>query len=280
MGFLKGLAISLLSFLLFLSLSIFGLVLMLNQTILNPNFIVTELNKLDVSALAEEFLSEQIPQEVISDTIADLEPWIKEQAGILTYSTYDYITGKSQSLSVAISLEPLKDNLWQAFLESPPPELAAVPQAELEQYFDESYEQLGIPDMFDESFFPTEVQMAMGQARQYVGYFQLGYKLLIVFIVLLIAGIILINRQVRSATRGLGIVFLSFGALEYAGIFIVNRLLGTQLMQLDLPPSLQAWLPQFLGDLLAPLGIFSIGVAVAGVVLIVVSIIYKRKPAV
>jgi len=61
MGFLKGLAVALLSFLLFLSLSIFGLVLMLNQTILNPDFIVDQVNKVDLATFAGEFLSEQMP---------------------------------------------------------------------------------------------------------------------------------------------------------------------------------------------------------------------------
>ena len=51
MQFLKSLAISLLSFLLFLSLSIFGLAFMLSQTILNPDFVVAELNQLDISSL-------------------------------------------------------------------------------------------------------------------------------------------------------------------------------------------------------------------------------------
>ena len=62
MKLLKGLAIGLLSFLLFLSLTIFGILFLLNQTILNPGFVAAEINKLDVPLLAEELLSEQIPE--------------------------------------------------------------------------------------------------------------------------------------------------------------------------------------------------------------------------
>ena len=85
MIFLKGLAISLLSFLLFLSLSIFGTVFMLNNTFLKPDFVTTELNRLDVSSLVGEFLITEpsseapFPAEVISKTITDLEPLVKEQ---------------------------------------------------------------------------------------------------------------------------------------------------------------------------------------------------------
>lgn len=297
MGCLKSFAVGILSFLLFLSLSLFGLVLMLSQTILNPDFVVSQVNKLDVSALAEEFLSEQvgeqIPQEgefmaeVINDTITDLEPWIKEQVGTLTYPAYDYITGKSPSLSVVISLEPvkdsLKDNLRQAVLQSPPPELAGIPQAQFEQYFDEYYQEFttDIPDTFefDESSFPTEVQSTIGQVRQIIDYVQLGYKALIVVMVLLILCIILINWNVKRTTRSLGTTSLTYGILGYAGVFAAKYLSGTQLAQFDVPPSLQAWLPQFIADLLSPWEMFSIGLAVAGVVLIIVSFVYKQQAA-
>ena len=293
MRFLKGLGVSVLSFLLFLSLSIFGLVLMLNQTILNPDFVVSEVDKLDLAPLVQELVSQQFPKEAkfmaqgLGDTIADLKPWIKEQVSALTYSGYDYLRGRSQRLSVVIPLEPvknsLKDNLRQVILASPPPELAGASRAQIEQYFNEFYQQFtkNIPATFEvnESSFPTEVQTTLRQARQAISYVELSYKVLIGFMLLLVLGIILINRQVRSTSRGLGINFLSIGVLEYASIFIFNRLLGPQLTQLNLPSSVQAWLPQFLGDLLAPLEMFSIGLAVAGVALIIVSVIYKREPS-
>ena len=136
MKFLKGLALAILSFLLFLSLAVFGLVLTLNQTALNPDFVVSQVNRLDIPSLAGEMLSEEITQEqeflveVVNDTIAEQELWIKQQVSAGIYSFYDYIEGRSESLSLVISLEPVKesfrDNLWQAVSESPPPELAGL----------------------------------------------------------------------------------------------------------------------------------------------------------
>ena len=67
MKILKGLALGLLSFLLFLSLSLFGVLLMLNLTILNPDFVISELNRLDTSAIAEEFLSQQSGEGIFQD---------------------------------------------------------------------------------------------------------------------------------------------------------------------------------------------------------------------
>jgi len=294
MKFLKVLAISLLSLLLFLSLSVFGLALTLNYTILNPDFVISELDRLDISSLTKDWLNQQIPQdepyiaEVVDNTITDLEPWIRDQTRTSIYSTYDYLLGKSESLSLIISLEPvkdsLKDNLREAILKSPPPELAGATPATVELYINEAYQYIDelIPLRFEfnESSLGPEVLAQLEQARQYIGYFQLGYKLLIGFILLLILGIILINREVRGATRKLGIIFTTYGAFEYLGIFIIKNLAGTQLTKLDVPAQLQTLLPQLLSDFLAPLEIFSICIMVAGVALIIVSFVYKpRQPS-
>ena len=294
MKFLKGLALAILGFLLFLSLSVFGLALMLNQTILNPGFVASEVNKLDISSLTEEFLIEQIPQggeaymvEAVNDTIADLEPWIKEQVSTVIYSGYDYLEGRSQSLSLAISLEPMKDslrgNLREAMLQSLPPELAGLPPAEIEQYFNEFYQQIdeGIPSTFelDEALLGAEVLAQLELVRQFIGYFHIAFNALIGLILLLILLIILINRQVRGSTRGLGATFLSFGALSYVGILAAKNIAGTQLTQLDIPAYLQTWMPQLVKDTLAPLEMYSIGLAAAGVVLLIVSFVYKRHEA-
>jgi len=294
MKFLKGLALTLLGFLLFLSLSVFGLALTLNYTVLNPDFVVSELDRLDISSLARGLLSQQIPQSgqfmagAIDSAITDLEPWIKEQANTVIHSGYDYLKGKSQNLNLVISLEPakekLKESLRKAILQSPPPELQRLPPAEQERYFTEFYQSFAreIPSKFEfnESSLSLEVKTGLEQAKQYIGYFQLGYKALIGFMLFLILCIILIHRQVKGATRSLGSTFLTYGVLEYAGIFAAKYFAGTQLGQLQIPAPLQTWLPQFLSDFLAPLEMFSLSLLIAGVVLIIVSFVYKpRQPS-
>ncbi len=159
----------------------------LYDTIHIPDLIVSLLDELDISTLAEGFLSEEftedIPEdvaflipymdEVVAETVAELEPWIKEQVRVAIYPIYDYLLGESQSLNVVIPAdivkETIRDNLWQAFLESSPenirdilretfiespspelraimweffleslpPQLAGLPTAELELYFNE-----------------------------------------------------------------------------------------------------------------------------------------------
>lgn len=295
MKFLKGLVLTLLSFLLFLSLSIFGFVFTLNNTILNPDFVVSELDKLDITSLVRDLVSEQIATqippglefmaEVIDDTIADLDPWIKEQTRNAIYSGYDYFLGKSQSLNLVISLEPVKeklrDNAWAALLKSPPPELAMLPQTMWEQYFNQFYEEFAgqIPSTFEFNQEPLspEVSAQLEQVREAISYTQQGYNVLIGFIALLVLGIILLNRQVRGTTRKLGTIFLTYGASQYAGIFVAKHFAGPQLAQLPIPSQLQAWLPQLVNDFLAPLEMFSLGLLIGGVVLLIVSFVYKPR---
>ena len=297
MNVLKGLALGLLIFLLVLSLSIFGVAFTLNQTILNPDFAAAEINRVDVSSLAEELISEQISEhvpieeelvaEVLDDIITDLEPWIQEQVTDIADAAYDYLTGSSQSLSVVISLEPVKESLRdnleevEVILQLLPPELTGASPAEIELYLNSIYSQIDelLPSTYEftESLLPPDVLAIVEQARQVISYFQLAYKILIGFMLLLIAGIILIDRQIRSTSRKLGAIFLPEGILMLVGVFVAKYLAGTQIAQFDIPPYLEEWLPQLVSDFVAPLLMLGIGLSVAGVVLLTVSFVYKRQ---
>jgi len=125
-----------------------------------------------------------------------------------------------------------------------------------------------------------EVRAQLEQAREITGYVQLGYKALIGLILLLVGLIILINREVRSSTRSLGTTFLISGASGYAGAIIAPNLVQPQLAQLGLPAQIQGWLPQLISDFVTPLQMLGIGLVAGGVVLIIVSFVYKsRQPS-
>jgi hypothetical protein len=295
MKFLKGFALFILGSLLYLSLSFFGIAFMLHQTILNPDFIVSQVERLDIPSLTEDILSQQVPSgeeelmgQVMSDTIADLEPWLKEQTGDAVNAFYDYLEGKSQHLSLVVPLEPVKEKLREnmrgAFLQSPPAELAGLPPTELEPYFDAYYQQISqeIPSTFelDETSMPPELVSTLGQTKQIIGYFNLSYTALIGIILLLILFIVLVHREVRGSTRGIGINFLICGVLGYLSVFAAEKLTGPLLVQASMPPYIQTWLPQLLSDTLAPLGMYSIVLMAIGVVLLIVSFAYRpRQPA-
>ncbi len=293
MKVLKGLAAGILSFLLFLSLATFGFVFTLNRTVLSPDFVVSEVDKIDMPQLAKEIAEQQLGGQLTSETqllkeavyqvISDQEPWLKEQINVSIHTAYDFLLGKSGSLRLTISLEPLKaalkDTLRNVFMKSLPPQIASLPPAQIEQYFNQYYQQFAaqIPSelQLDESQIPPEAMKQLLQARQIIGYFQTGFYALIGFMLLLLLCIILIERNVRKTTRGLGVNFSLYGALEFAGIFVTKNFLPKDFTLPGLPPSLQPWLLVTANDLLMPLQTFSLGLLIVGIVLIVVSFIFK-----
>lgn len=292
MGLAKRAAIGFLGFLLFLSLSVLGLAFAMNRTVLNPDFVISQLDRLDVPSLAEGMLIEQIPEEMgfmagyLDDVVTDLEPWINEQVRTAVYASYDYLLGRTQSLSLVINMESIKqslrDSLWQALVASPPPELQGVPPALVEQHFNEFYyefsEQMPSTIEIDESVIGPEVMGTLEQVRHYIGYLQIAYRAAIGATIAIIVGLVFLHRrQVKGATRSIGIPCLSCGISTYIGTVIIKQVVGTQIAPVGLPAQLQAWLPQFLNDALAPLQMFGIGLMVAGTTLLIVSFVYKRR---
>ena len=300
MNFLKGLLATLLTFFLFLSLAAFGTLFALRSTLLDPDFVVAQVEKLDVAALAEEMteiqMSGQVSAEVsfleeaLYNAIARNEPQLKEQASAAIHSGYDYLLGKSEQLNMVISLgavkEDVKEELWQQFQqnrESLSPEVSALPPEMLEQYFEEFYRQVEdeIPSEFviDESSVPPDIMAVADILRANAGYIETAYYGLIALMVVLVVGIILLHRSVKGATRELGITFLIYGIIEYAGVWATQRY-SSDIPLPDIPPSLQTWLNGFVSDLIAPMQTLGIGLMVGGAVLIIVSFVYPRlRPA-
>jgi hypothetical protein len=360
MKVLKGLGTGILSFLLLISLSVFGLAFLINSTLLNPDFIVAQADKVDMPALARDYLdeeiSEEMPQEVeflkevAYDVIADQEPWLKEQFGNAVYASYDFFLGKTDRFEIDIPLDKLKvdvrNSLWQALqkflarnallipedLLKPyidehyqelfdlipkkllPPEMVGLTGNQLKTYIDRHYDEFiallqkaylvpGVSNLIlnqiqpyfnryyndivadfpesqviDENEIPADVMEQLQLARKSIGYFYIGYYALIVFMVLLVAGIILINRNVRDISRALGIVFFIYGVAEFAGVLFARHFDFVRLIP-DLPTSLETYLPGLFRDVLLPLQWFSLGILILGVVLVVVSIVYQPRTA-
>ncbi len=298
------------------------LALILRNTFLSSEFAASLINELDISSLASGFINEQLPEnipeemefltEYLDDAIIEIEPLIKEELVDAADPILDYLLGETQSLSISIALEPiiehLEDSLKESFIESPPAEFGELSPAEIEQVADIFFAALTevAPSTFeiDETMFGAEasVQIAealtegeegleqakeeiavivvkaeegLGQAREYISYFQLGFYIIIGLIVLLIAGIVLLNLNVKSATRKLGIIFMTWGTPWFASVLIGKYFLGKQIALLDIPPYFQELLPRIASDFLAPLQWLSLGILIGGIVLVVVSFVYN-----
>jgi len=255
-----------------------------------------------------EFLTDEI-----DDAIADFEAMVKEEIGNSTDQILDYLLGERASFSITISLTPiiddLEDSLREAFMEQLPPEYADMSQSELDQLFDDGFAEFsaGLPSNFelDETMLPDEVttqftaaladaedelenirddiaeaiadvEEVLEETREYVSWFQLGYKILIGLIVLLIIGIVLIYREVKGATLTLGIIFLIYGVIHFAGVMIARYFGEKQWPPGGLPAQLDPILWRAANDVVAPLQWFSLGLLIVGAVLIAVSIVYPR----
>lgn len=299
MSLVRKAALGFLSFLLFVSLAGFGLAFTVNRTVLNPDFIVSRLDTLDASSVMAEVITEQVPEEVmvmvpaelidevLDAVLTELEPWLKEQIAGTIYTVYDYLWGRSQSLSLVFNVEPVKesvkDELRQALLISPPAGLEMIPPAELGRLFDEFYAQVSgeIPSTLEinESTLhelSPDIMPALIQARRYVGYFQVAYWALVAAMALLIMGIILLDRRVRGATRWIGIPCLISGIVTYVGTFVIRNFAGGLITQVSLPVPLGSWLAQLVSDALAPMRVYGIVLMAVGVALLIVSFVYRR----
>ena len=110
MTFLKNLTVSLFSFLLFLSLTVFGIAFAVKSTALNPDFVTAELNRLEITPLVKEFVQidppPEIPNlnEIINKTVADIEPQFKVETDSAIRSVYDYLLGKTPEPRLALTL--------------------------------------------------------------------------------------------------------------------------------------------------------------------------------
>jgi hypothetical protein len=292
----KIIVLVILGILLSLSLLIFGPALMVNQSVLNPDFIADRVDEVDIVELTDEIILEEVPPEaadfmgeilhpVLHFTIGEIEPWLKEQARNVIHVFYDYIEGRNDTLSLIISVEEkvknFRDNLLDAILTSPPAELLGLNAEEIEAefnvYFDQIDEEIPSAIELDEMLLETEVMQQIERAKQYVGYFNTGFIMLIAFSLLMILLIILTHFSVKGSTRQLGITFLSVGVVSLVGAFVIRSVANSQLATIDMPAALHTWAPNVVFDVLLPLGIYAIGLIVVGIALTVVSFVYKRS---
>jgi hypothetical protein len=355
---IRGLATFILSLLLFLSLTIFGMAFLLQNTLLNPDFVYKQVESVDLSELVRDFAEgnivgvipeeAQFLEEAIYDVIEDQEPWLKEQFHDAIYTGYDYLLGESDTLEITIRLEELKENLreslWEAmneqlstwlpdivrnelrnyladnleeytrlipdeylpaeiageseellldFLdqylqeteeqitdEGLMPEVSGLLEVLIKPYYDQYYDEFvaEIPDViiYNEDNTSPEIMDTLLTAREYISYFRIGYYWFIVFMVLLAAGIFLVNWNISKSAIALSIDLLVFGILETAGILYAMNLNLYELIR-DIPEFIRPTVTSAYNDALGIMLTYSVAVLAAGIILLVLGIVFKRR---
>jgi hypothetical protein len=289
-GFLSGVF----SFLLFDALVFLGLIISLNLTVLNPDFVTSELDKLDVYSVVIEQAKTRLPSqqfistETVDELVSELKPWFEEQANTVIHAVYAYIE-EDRELNVTISLEPVraavKENVRDSVINSPPPELQGASQSQIDAYMSQIYTGIDnvIPSSFvlNEAVAGSQVMTQLEQVKKIVGYIDTTYKALIAAAVLLVLLIALVYWwQPKSITRSIGITFILVGVacilgplLDYLIVQVLGQFAGTS----GLTSGLQAKLPQLVADLTAPVRMYGIGFLVSGIALLVISILFRSK---
>jgi len=297
----------------------------LRDTLLSTDFAISLIDNLDISSLVSEFLEDNINDIIpvdlgfitdeLDDTIAAIEPILKQALIDNSDDILDYLLGETSSLSVVISLEPVRDDLEDALrqtvVDNLPPGWEGLPQAEIDQrindFVTDAIDMIPATFEFDEELFGSELpeQVADGlteaedaltdirisiqdqlsdvedtleDIRGYLGWGITGYWILMAVIVVLILAIIAIYRQVKGASLHLGIMFLVFGIIECVVVF-VGRGIASRLItaaEMDIPAAIQHLPDRLITDVTSPLAALSIGLIVLGAILIAAAILYPR----
>lgn len=290
MNVVRGIFSGIFGFILVIALVTLGIVITINHTILNPNFVISELDKLDAYSIIADEVKNQVPREepyiaeIIDETLAELEPWLREQTITAVNSGYAYLKGEEE-LNIVIPLEQvktsLKGNLAQAIRESPPPELEGLPPAQIEIFISQACAEIDrqIPQQIEvnEALLGPEIVTQLHKAKEIIGYIEIGDKALIGLAALLILIIALIQWwRVKAIARYVGISFATAGVPSLVAA-IVARHFDFQAIPFDIPPGIAAKLPQLISDCAYPLQIYSAGILIVGIGLIVLSVKLKSS---
>jgi hypothetical protein len=252
--------------------------------------------------------------EKIDSLAATAESYFKQRLSAAAGDIADYVVGIKPDFSVTINIDTALPNLKavvkEVYVEQLPSYLQNAPQPiidhEFEIYYTDFRHSLPSSFSFDSSVLgsglPTEIDTILDElqtsltearhsiddasrelednlepARYYIDIFNGVYIFIIVLGLLMIAGIILIHRNVKGASLNLGIVFLIYGAIIFTGVLIARGIVpGILAGQEDIPSSIQPVITVLLNDITLPLFVISLVCLVGGILLVGASIIYPK----
>lgn len=122
----------------------------------------------------------------------------------------------------------------------------------------------------------ANAQTPLSEAKTYVSSFRMYYTLLLIFMLALVALIILILRDVRRISRTLGVPLMMYGLVELIGTIVITKIAPNFIPTQNLPASIRSTALGLMSDVVHPAVVFSIALFVIGLVLILVSVFYRR----
>jgi hypothetical protein len=280
----KRLLLILLGVLLFLSLIVFGPILALQQTVFNPGCIASYADDIDVPALANDWLKENVAPKnpVLAKSmgllIINYEPQIKAQLRSCVRDTYAFMLDrleKGKLLETVAAQRPTVDNMAsniQAVLDLPGlapafKALGVTPDSIL-KYVD--VKQInGYFDMLEQ----------LAALRNIVVTLDIVFIPLIIFSLALIIAIKLIARRPKFISGELGLVFAISGALQFLITLPLSSIGRSAISQFNLPSLVQTWLLRMVGDYTNIVMIYGGVLLLCGIALIVLYYVLKSRAA-
>jgi hypothetical protein len=291
MQFVKVFGSTLLAILVTISIGVLGIIVTLNMTLLDPDFVVDEMDKYDVYSVifdeVKEHIPEIIPEEVIDDLFTRYRPWLEEQVHKIIYAVYSFIK-EGKELNVVISLEPIYGNMEETIMgyiyDYLPPALVNAPEYLIEPYISGIYQEIKpyIPDeiVLNEETVGTEVITGLEEVRQVLHYMRIVYIIAVSIIVLALIVIALLYRwRFRPFSLYAGIAFICAGVIALINALVARSLIaGADLFaEADFAPEgLQEIVVQIITDSTQPLLYYGIGFAVAGMALLLSSFFVRQ----
>lgn len=295
MGVARGCLSVILCFFLLTVLVLLGSIITLDQTILNADFVIAELDKLDVYStvveqakaqlLEQEFVQQFISTNILNQMFDKLKPWLEEQADIIIRGTYAHLHS-DQELDITISLQPVrsivKETVREVVLQSPLSGLEGASQSQIEAFLSQIYTEIdkAIPASLTlDAILGQQTIAQLQHLKQVIYYISIAYKALIGLAVLLLLFIALVHWwQPKPVTRDTGIIFIIVGIVCILGSLLdvlVAKAIGCLAGESGGLFELQTKVPQLARDLIAPARSYGIAFLSAGIVLVLISLQFR-----
>ncbi len=282
---------SLCALILAISVVTFGVIFAISQTVLSPDFMISEVEEIDVHFMVADQMIQELPPEatflipIIEEGAADLEVWAKEQVNKLVRAVSAYLKGQ-QELYAVISFVEAKEYLTMRLAEiaqGPRPEgFPPVPDQHMEAFTREVIREIdeGLPDsiVIDETFLGEDTMAELRTARQVTGYAMTSLRVLPVISIAMVLLIAFMYRWRGRPIAGFtGAALLLGGVLSLATALAVRALLPDRVLPPDAPAELTAALPDFISRVSHPLLLYGIVVAVVGMALLLIC--FRLRPS-
>jgi|GEM_PF-1082581 hypothetical protein len=271
-------------------LSLLGIVITLNLTLLNPDFTLTALKEFDVYTLMTKQVESLLEGYGVSASdeasFAEFEPRFEQEVEAIVRSIYDSLHKGESGMIITLTgiKEVMKDYVAREM--SSLPELPGVIGGDIEAVVSRIYSDIDgmMPDkvLLDESVFGLGTIPHLDLISRVPGYIRTVHQTLAVLGIVLVLSLCLVHWwQPKPIVRALGIVFLTVGvgcvASSFAGL-LGNVLFGSLLAPSTTYMQLQPGLLRLFSDMLKPMRLYGFGFLGAGFCLMIMSLLWRSVP--